>query len=769
MERFVVWHRAELLGTDEALAATEVASWTRAVSLRLRDAGGSALGTMGGITAAAFDVLDLEPAIEAALALLDELEARDALGAMRVTFGCALGELEATLSADDKSTVYFGEALSRAELLANAAGRGELLLDGLASEFASASYLFGPSVGARGALTRCHPIDRRMPRRSACRSALARLREPACPRAVTALLHPVLAAASRPGVDRFVLRGSSGTGAMEALEAALEAKRPVELLRLGITPGALEPLGSLRLALLRRYGSPTGVRAALSHVGVSGEVLARVARGEAVPRATTLDALRDVLGRSEPGRAKACVLVDPLLSIDGDTLTALHALAEGGVDICFVARAPHELELPRPFAADDAQGELRLPGLSRAEAYALADEVLGGAVDEDILEVIAAHGGESAFGVAEAARALVASGDLVQTDGRFRWRLGPASAEGRIPLRHLLEERLRGLEATATRMLEVICVAPTGCPTALIHRAAALDGLDAEARQGSLDQLRAEAYLSRGEALTLSAEAVRAVTLRNMPPARLAELHRFVADAMREQLDDAPSLASTTLGALLCEGGDMAVGARELLEGAEAAARAGYERSAVRVAASAVQFHPSPEIRARAARLTQALSARRAPPPPPRASLPEPPPERPTVGAEAVRALLAREFDKVDRCVETAIAEGRNLAAADRLRALSLLARGDRQGAREAYDRAASLAEDRPDDASRLAVVESFLLLSSGQAGAALRPALRAVALTRGAQDAPGEAAALSTVAACFRALGRPEDASRLGQRVSPR
>src|SRR5690606_35550306 len=124
-----------------------------------------------------------------------------------------------------------------------------------------------------------------------------------------------------------------------------------------------------------------------------------------------------------------------------------------------------------------------------------------------------------------------------------------------------------------------------------------------------------------------------------------------------------------SLGALLCEGGDVEIGARELLRGAEAAARVGYERSAVRIAASAVQFHPSRELRARAAQITQALSRRPPPPPPPRASArvaPEPSePPRLSVGAEAARALRAGEYDKLERCVETAIAEGRSIAAAD--------------------------------------------------------------------------------------------------------
>ena len=229
MERLVVWHRAELQGTDEALAATEVASWTRAVSLRLRAAGGAFLGTMGGTTAAAFDLLDLEAAVECVLALLVELDQRGgAFQTMRASFGLAHGELEATLGADEESTVYFGEALSRAQLLAGAAERGQLILDDAALEFAAATFLFAPSVGTQGALTRGHPIDRRIPRRSACRESLASLAEPRCPTGVLRALTPILAAVDAPGVHRFVLRGSSSAGATDELAHALEAKQPAE-------------------------------------------------------------------------------------------------------------------------------------------------------------------------------------------------------------------------------------------------------------------------------------------------------------------------------------------------------------------------------------------------------------------------------------------------------------------------------------------------------------------------------------------------------------
>ncbi|MBC7171850.1 MAG: hypothetical protein H5U40_05465, partial [Polyangiaceae bacterium] len=107
MERLVLWHRAILPGTDEGIASTEVASWTRSVSVRLRDAGGAWLGTMGGTTVAAFELPEMMLAVEQMLGLLEEIDrATGALKELRVAFGCAIGELEETMGPDDRTTVH---------------------------------------------------------------------------------------------------------------------------------------------------------------------------------------------------------------------------------------------------------------------------------------------------------------------------------------------------------------------------------------------------------------------------------------------------------------------------------------------------------------------------------------------------------------------------------------------------------------------------------------------------------------------------------------
>ncbi|MBC7173213.1 MAG: hypothetical protein H5U40_12320, partial [Polyangiaceae bacterium] len=304
-----------------------------------------------------------------------------------------------------------------------------------------------------------------------------------------------------------------------------------------------------------------------------------------------------------------CFLIDPLASIDPDTLKLVDAVSDGSLDLLLVVRTAADVTIPRPLAPVDAECDIRIPLLKPDEARAIARSVLGDAADPSIVEVVAVHGGDSQLGVVEAARTLVASGDVVHDGSRFLWRLAQRSAENRVPLRHLLEERLRLLEPIPSRMLEAACVAPFGFPAISVHRAAALDGLDRESRAHSIARLRQEAFLADDEDLRPSSEALRAVVLRNMPPARLAELHRFLASAVDEGANPAETLIRATLGALRSEGGDAELGAKALLDAAAAAARAGHDRSAVRLAAAAVQCHTTAEVRAAASHITHAVGA----------------------------------------------------------------------------------------------------------------------------------------------------------------
>ena len=100
-----------------------------------------------------------------------------------------------------------------------------------------------------------------------------------------------------------------------------------------------------------------------------------------------------------------------------------------------------------------------------------------------------------------------------------------------------------------------------------------------------------------------------------MPPARRTEVYRFVAQALHtaEPLVG-PSMAAT-VGAYLCEGGDLGRGTHAILEAGSLAADNGYTHAAVRLAAAAVQYQPDPETREVASEISRAVRLPSAPPP----------------------------------------------------------------------------------------------------------------------------------------------------------
>jgi tetratricopeptide (TPR) repeat protein len=145
-------------------------------------------------------------------------------------------------------------------------------------------------------------------------------------------------------------------------------------------------------------------------------------------------------------------------------------------------------------------------------------------------------------------------------------------------------------------------------------------------------------------------------------------------------------------------------------------------------------------------------------------------PERTSVSAapmrpfveEAVRAIRRRDFDELERAIQRAIAEGSDLGAVGRIRAVAELARGDIEAARRNLRGAQQRGRADRAAQARYHLAEALLDLHAGEPVAGIRAGLAALAASRALHDARGEAAALHTLAACYRALGRAGDAARL-------
>jgi len=169
MERVVLWHRALPAGYGQTSAPEDLSRHVDGLCARLVDAGAELLGTLGSAVLACFDPVDMDAAVEFALAESARAEASDE--APRVSFGMAHGRVAVRAEGG-----VLGDCIDRAQLLANRARPYEILLDDPARQGAEGHFLFGRTVGTGSAAARGYSLDRSHPRRRDARAALRHLR-----------------------------------------------------------------------------------------------------------------------------------------------------------------------------------------------------------------------------------------------------------------------------------------------------------------------------------------------------------------------------------------------------------------------------------------------------------------------------------------------------------------------------------------------------------------------------------------------------------------
>lgn len=786
MNRLVLWHRLVPMPEEPVPERGTVdetrrrARWTRAIVGRIRAARGTLLCTVGGTVAAAFDTLDLPEAMELSISLIHAAEREEP--PFEISLGLAVGTVEE--AADDPSFPFpTGTAIDRAQLLANRARPGELVVDASVRALADRVYLFGRTVGTGSSGLRGEALDRQHSRREECRRAIRHLRPPPVPPSTVEVTSKIADALLAGGRHRVLLRGPSSAGARDWVDALARAQDPALVLAMEGVPGGLEPLGSLRLALLRRWGTPEGVSAAALAAAVDRRAVAtlrRISEGHAVERMPTVHALRSLLTTHlEDGRG-VWVVLDPLADVDTATLDAVASAAgEGGPSVVVIARLAPEAEPPPMLLRAADVHEVRLSGLRPRDARAVAREILGPHTDEDVVRRVAVLGGDTPLGVVEAARTLVAAGDLVFGEGGFSWRRSPRAAHEGIAAESLIEERIATLAPTLHRVLEAVCVAPIGASNAVLRLVLLADGLGEDDLPRAISELRGEALLREDDPWQPTSDLLRHVVQEAMQPARQSELDRFVADAIAQTSHRDGEFVKATIGWYLAEGGRERDGARALIEAGRAAQLSGFTRAALRLAAAAVQFDESDQTRAAATTLTRAAT-RAIPPPVPRAArgasyVPPAPasvvaPAEPDAETDLVERSIAaihdRDFEAADRLVDIAIAEGRDRCAAERVRALACLARGEREDAMRHLAQSRSIARDERAEA-RGALAHALILLHVGDMHGAVRAALASLGTSRARRDPRGEAATLHVLALCYRILGRVEDADAI-EEASP-
>jgi hypothetical protein len=295
MERLIVWHRwcPPPEPTPEAVA--QAAIWRIGARSRFVREGAELIAEVGGSAVFGLDAADTVRAVELCLSIHDEVE-KEGGEFGQVAHGLAMGMVERTHA----QGAFVGDALDRAQALANRARPTEIVLDPTAQGAAAAAFLFSRALSA-GPAVQGEVIDRMHPRRRDCRSALKHLSPPLLHGSAQAQLGMLKQVALGTGRHRVVLVGAYGSGTGSWLDHVAEEVKPSLWLDVRALSTALAPLSGLSYALRRL--SPREAPEALldlthEHDRAALAVLADIRRGEAVGRRDAVNALQRLLGRA---------------------------------------------------------------------------------------------------------------------------------------------------------------------------------------------------------------------------------------------------------------------------------------------------------------------------------------------------------------------------------------------------------------------------------------------------------------------------------------
>lgn len=758
-ERVVVW---QLLRGAAPEHRDAVEAWLARALTRIEVAGGALLSAVGGSLVASFDSVELEDAVDLCASLC--ADARSATPRLDLCCGIALGEVRGERGHGPIVIRFTGHCIDVAHALAQRGDASAVVLDEAAHERAAEQFLFRGTVIGVG--TGGHVLDAAHPRRRDCRAALSALQAPIIPAGAQPAFEDLQRYLTAPGPQRVIVESDSRHQVLEWLDRLDGALSPSVRLRLRQQAGGLQPLGGLQAAVRGCFDDDAAIDAAGLPDPCAAHVRALLA-GEPVSRQQAVGLLAALLA---PRRGRrAWLMLDRVHDVDAASLGVVaEVLGRSELDFVAVLEIAPGAKVPAALTAGGTVHHCALGPLRAADACALAAAILGLPSDSPIARRVAVIGGPTMLGVLEAARTLVVSGDLVLGEAGFRWRTEARTGGAAVPVDALFSERVHGLEHDAHRLLEVLSLSPGSASLSLVKRVSVADGLSEQAFAGALSVLQQEGLADARGGLGPAEAAVQSAMRNAMPPARAAELHRFIARAL--PIDAGRPFGAALLSHHLSEGGLDRDAAEALLGAAQATSDAGFNRMAVRMAAVAVQFDASEATRKRAHRLAGRLSPGEADGDAapsgehaPAQDVPEG--EAGNVAERAIRQAVASmcggDHETVERWLDTAVVAGWDPTATRRLRALSQLSRGDQSGAAHTLQQAHS-AGATPAQASREALCWSLVHLGAGEAEEAICAALSALSIARRADDRDGAGSALHLLAACYQAADRPGDAIRL-------
>jgi hypothetical protein len=785
-ERVVVWQRFVFRpDTPEARGAECV----QQALTRAELSGAELLSILGSTLVLSFDGIELEDAVELARTEVDELLEHEDGIAVHIAIG--LGEVEVV---DDpvRGRSHRGSVIDRAQALAHRARIGEIVLDEPAVQRAEERFLFAREMISGS--TRGQALDPTHPDKRVCRAALAQLAPMPLAASAQATCDELLEIARAHGQQRVALYADVSSAALEIIEHCVRELASPLVLHLSRKAGGYQPLGSLCVGLRGLWPSDADLAATPLDAELRRVCQALLA-GASLARSEVVEALVELCRAYAGPDTRPLIVLESLHEIDPATLGVVaEAVMTPDLDIVLLMSVPPGVGVPAQLVPANQLHRLELPEMMPQDGEQIAEALLTLPRGSEIAQRVAMLGGESSLGVREAARTLVAAGDLVLRQGRFAWRIAPRNATGALPLEALVTERIAGLGPSAYRVLEALCVVPPDATRDLLDQVLTRDGLPAEEIVSGLAQLQAEGFAEPPLSLGLGDAAIRGALRTNMPAARGAELHRFVSEVLAVERT-LPGFGSGELGFHLAEGGLEKEAASALIDAANAAANTGFQRVALRLLATAVKLDSSVDIRRAARELASTVDASIAPRVPAGPPLPPPPagvsvrPAQPDENTDdyeelksedlkpafnmaqsamrsAIQALSQEDFDGVERWLDAAVAAGFGKAAAQRVLAITQLARGEMHHATQTLQRSHS--DDAPPSVrARDRLSWALVRMWTGDVMLAVRDALDALALSRRIDDTSGQLAAMAVLVECYRMLQRTPDAARIAEAAS--
>ena len=680
-------------------------------------------------------------ALEDAIALLSDEPLPEGSAA-----GVAQGELTPVVEGAGKIALSVGPALGRATALSHLARSGEVVVDPelaavKSGELSTSARRVGKKTGLLGlCLELAHPL------RSEQAASVARLAVPERVGAVGPEDLPLFAGALS------VVEANPGNGGSRLLDE-LAALHHAPFLQIAPHPVG-EPLGALRHALLRdrlRGAAPNLVaeQAAACESLLAGEGL-------------DLEGAASLIVAWLADGSGGLVLVDDAGDVDADTLEAVAA-ACSNAQLGLVVRLARGQPLPPVLSELEFSGRVELNELAAADAVELACSATGGALEPAAALELVSRAEASPLAVSVALASALDSSELVWNERRIvpRWRPpnGPPA-----PAADFIRARLGSLENGCERVLFALSVlggeAEAGELSALVREVE--PELDVERALAELERTRW--VMLSGELVTLPSRTHQRTLLASISTEELLELHRAAA-VMLESSERPLATASAALHALLGGRGDEA---ERLASRAAACAHAvGLVKTAEALEDFALTREHAP-IRSRGLSGSfswQAPVASRA-----FAALIELGPEsEAAVSGRAAHALRQNDLSAIDQLVASLRASGEQPQLADRLEALSALARGEMGNAlrllRGANERAK---KGDPQECCRAALGLAIGLAAAGREQDALLETLRALAKAREVKDPRGERACARMLSQLSRGAGDERAAQVWDDLIAP-